>query len=92
MEPLTIVVNCRTDKYDVYCGRPSFLGNPFKIGKDETREQVIEKFRVYFYHRLESDPVFKRKVLELKGKRIACWCKPKPCHLDIVAEYLNGLK
>jgi Domain of unknown function (DUF4326) len=31
----------------VYIGRPSILGNPFKIGKDGTREEVGQKYRVW---------------------------------------------
>lgn len=31
----------------VYIGRPSKWGNPFAIGKDGTREEVVEKYRIY---------------------------------------------
>lgn len=44
------------------------FGNPYRIGPDGTREQVIEKFRVYFHDRIKSDAAFKAKVLSLKGK------------------------
>ena len=86
----TKVVNRRTDKYDVYIGRPTCFGNPFKIGKDGTREEVIEKYREYFYCKLETNPLFKGRVLELKGKTLACWCKPDACHGDVIANYLNN--
>ncbi|PIW12451.1 MAG: hypothetical protein COW35_01440, partial [Candidatus Infernicultor aquiphilus] len=33
--------------YDVYIGRPSKWGNPFTIGKDGTRSEVIEKYRIW---------------------------------------------
>lgn len=54
---MTTVVNIRKKKgkkssfYDVYCGRGSLFGNPFKIGRDGDRKQVIQKFREYFYKR-----------------------------------------
>lgn len=86
----TRVVNVRYEKCDVYCGRPSILGNPFKIGRDGNRDEVIRKFIAYFKHRILTDTAFKAYVDSLDGLRIGCWCKPKPCHLDIVAEYLNG--
>jgi hypothetical protein len=89
---LTVVVNRRTDKFDVYIGRPSLFGNPFKIGRDRDRDQVIKKFKDYFYRRLEVDSTFKRGVLNLKGCRLGCYCKPDACHGDIIAEYLNGVK
>ncbi len=43
-----MVVNIRTDKYDVFIGRPSKWGNPFIIGKDGTREEVLEKYSNIF--------------------------------------------
>ena len=30
-------------------------------------------------------------VVKLKGKTLGCFCKPYPCHGDIIAEYLNLL-
>ena len=77
------------EKYDVYCGRPGPFGNRFIIGKDGTREQVLEKYREYFYARLKIDNDFRNAIHELKGKRLACWCKPEKCHCDIIAEYLD---
>ncbi len=44
---MTTVVNLRKDEYDIYIGRGSPFGNPFKIGKDGTRKQVIDKFQRY---------------------------------------------
>lgn len=64
---MTSVVNIKHNKYDVYIGRGSPFGNPFQIGRDGDRKQVIEKYRVYFIKRL-TDPKFRDKVMELKGK------------------------
>lgn len=33
--------------------------NKFKIGKDGTREEVIEKYRNYIVNRLEKEPELK---------------------------------
>ena len=46
----TVVVNKRLEKCDIYIGRPSLFGNPFKIGKDGTRAEVIEKYEAYARH------------------------------------------
>ena len=27
---------------------------------------------------------------ELKGKRLGCWCKPLPCHGDVLAELADA--
>ena len=73
----------------VYIGRGSPFGNPYVIGKDGTREEVIEKFRVYFMEKLEN-PLYKLVVLQLKGKKLGCFCKPQACHGDVIKEYLDG--
>jgi len=70
---MTTVVNIRKDRYDVYCGRPSIYGNPFEIGKDGNREQVIEKYREYFSNKIKERE-FKKSILSLKDKRIGCFC------------------
>ena len=93
----TTVVNVRkrkgyirmtTDDY-AYIGRPSIFGNPFEIGKDGDRRQVVEKYKVWFYKRLE-DPSFYQEVWKLKGKSLGCWCAPLLCHGNVIAEYLDG--
>lgn len=68
----------------VYIGRPSKWGNPFTIGVDGTRTEVIEAYRVYLYRSgLISD------ISELTGKNLVCWCKPKACHGDILIQLAN---
>jgi len=97
VQKITKVVHCMRDSYDVYIGRGRCpktgnfygFGNPFSIGKDGTRKEVIEKYRIYFYERLKKDNNFWRKVQECKNKTLGCWCKPEDCHGDIIAEYLN---
>ena len=44
---MTKVVNKYKHVYDVYIGRGSKWGNPFVIGKDGTREEVINKYEEY---------------------------------------------
>lgn len=92
---MTKVVNLKKEPYDVYCGRAGrgekgYFGNPFSIGVDGNREEVITKYKEYFYKRIEIDPEFKKKVMELKGKTLGCFCKPLSCHGDIIVEYLKN--
>ena len=93
---MTEVVNIRRKKGRkrppcyVYCGRGSPFGNPYHIGVDGDRNQVIEKYKKYFYNRLKN-PDFKDKVLYLKDKTLGCYCHPLKCHCDIIKEYLNNL-
>ena len=78
------VVHCKKDAHDVYIGRPSKWGNPFEIGKDGTREEVIAKYREYL---LEGDGTHLLDDLpEICGKILGCWCAPQPCHGDVLAE------
>lgn len=90
----TTVVNLRKDRYDVYIGRAGqgqdgYFGNPFKLDPKGNRGETLDRFREYFYTRLKQDPQFKKRVLELRGKVLGCFCKPQPCHGDIIAGYLN---
>ena len=91
----TTVVNLYAEPYDVYIGRKrkggTNLGNPFEIGKDGTRTEVIEKYKSYFYERLGQEPAFKREIEALQGKRLGCFCKPSACHGDVIKEYLDSL-
>ena len=82
------VVHCKRSPYDVYVGRPGKWGNPFTIGRDGTREQVIQKYRDWILtqdHLLNSLP-------ELEGKILGCWCSPKSCHGDVLIELVNIMK
>lgn len=82
------VVHCKRESYDVYIGRPSKWGNPFshKPGKGEcqvdTVEQAIECYRRW----IVTQPSLMADLHELRGKVLGCWCKPGPCHGDILLE------
>lgn len=83
---ITQVVNLKHESYDVYIGRGSIFGNPFMIGYDGTRQEVIEQFREWAPRQ--------KKIMDnihlLKGNRLGCFCKPLPCHGDWYCEVLNG--
>ena len=83
----TRVVHCKKSPYDVYIGRPSDWGNPFVIGKDGDRADVIEKYRRWI---MRQPDLLARAKKELRGQRIACWCKPEACHGDVLAEIADA--
>ena len=94
-EIMTSVVNIRSlphEKYDVYIGRGSPFGNPFRIQQGRTREQAIELYRQMMKKRMLSDDEFADEVCSLKGKRLGCFCKPLACHGDVIVEFLEGRK
>lgn len=97
---MTKVANIKKDEpYDVYIGRPSPFGNPFThinstfgdCKKVATREEAIAKYRTWFLEQLKS-PEFYQKVQALRGKTLGCFCKPLPCHGDVIVEYLETHK
>jgi hypothetical protein len=81
-----LVVHCKKDQYDVYIGRPSIWGNPFKIGRDGKRGECIELYKGWIAKKSELQAKAKK---ELKGKILGCWCKPRACHGDVLAEIAN---
>jgi hypothetical protein len=81
----TRVVHCKRARYDVYIGRPSKWGNPFVIGRDGTREEVLAKYRAWVLRR----PELIAALPELRGKALGCWCAPKLCHGDVLVDLLQ---
>ena len=84
---MTRVVHCKRERYDVYIGRPSVYGNPFQVGMDGTRAEVIERYRRWLMTKPE---LVARAKLELRGKTLGCWCAPKPCHGAVLAEIADA--
>ncbi len=88
------VVHCEREAFDVYCGRGSRrLGlpkskwaNPFRIGRDGTREQVIAKHRRW----LPTQPHLIAALDELRGRTLGCHCAPEACHCDTLVELANA--
>jgi hypothetical protein len=96
----TRVVNLKTVDFDennadhVYIGRAnknygmagSKWANPFIVGDDGTREQVIQAFREWIKHQ----PELMNALEELRGKILFCYCCPKACHGHVLVELLEG--
>lgn len=70
----------------VYIGRPSRWGNPFVVGQDGSRDEVIEKY----YEYLKENPELVEDIKkELAGKDLVCYCSPLPCHGDVLLFIAN---
>lgn len=90
----TTVVNLHRNEYEQYIGRKGkgedgYYGNPFDM-RNFNREECLERYAEWFYHRIKTDYNFKVKILKLHGKVLGCFCKPNDCHGDIIAEYVNA--
>ena len=82
---MTRVVNAHRKPYDVLIARPSKRGNPFRIGRDGNRDQVIKMYEVHVRRR----PDLIAALPELAGKRLGCYCKPLSCHGDVLVKLLR---
>jgi len=73
----------------IYVGRPSPLGNPFAIGRDGTREEVIEKYRAWLG---TTDAALDEliRIRAIPGDiELECWCAPAACHADVIKAALE---
>lgn len=70
----------------VSVARPGFWGNRFIVGRDGDAAECVRQYRDLLTHHRLMD-MAKR---ELRGKNLACWCKPgEPCHADVLLELVN---
>lgn len=78
----TTIVHCLREPFDVYIGRKSpkfpqsIWHNPYHIGEDGSREDVIRKHWEY----LQTQPELLARVEELRGKRLGCYCRLSTQH------------
>jgi hypothetical protein len=90
------VVNLRHESIGdaVYVGRAnprrglaeSAFANPFRVDVDGSREDVIEKYRSWLLGRQD----LLLRLPELRGRRLACWCSPEPCHADVLVGLVDA--
>ena len=80
----------RGAKGSVYVGRPTIYGNPFIVDKHGDRAEVIGMYREWFAARVVEDYHFRAEVLKLRGRDLACYCSPMPCHADVIREWLDA--
>ena len=69
----------------VYVGRPSPWGNPFVIGRDGGRADVIAKYERW----LDGQPTLLARLSELRGRDLVCWCAPLACHANVLVRRAN---
>jgi hypothetical protein len=81
-------------------GETGWLGNPYKTksgGGGYTREQSIALSRADVLHRLDHDPAFGAALAQLKGQRLACYCRharetEPACHGDVLVDVIDALQ
>ena len=77
--------------------RPGKWGNPFVIGPERTQGEAVGAFRIWLTIEGVTAGIPERKqwmidhLGELRGKNLACWCKPgTPCHADVLLGLVNA--
>ena len=88
---IVFVKNPETGSNERFPKQDSVWANPFKIGRDGDREEVLAKYRVYITEKLKNGDL---DIEELRGKTIGCWCVDSQgnkllCHGDILIELLS---
>jgi len=71
----------------VYIGRGSRWGNPFVIGKDGDRAEVIAKYREWAFQMVNTESY--NWLMPLIGKDLVCYCAPLACHGDVLLEMIG---
>jgi len=73
---------------NVYIGRGmySIWGNPFIIGVDGDRDEVIGKYEAWI---VDQPDIIAQAKLHLKGKDLVCFCAPLRCHGDVLLRIAN---
>jgi hypothetical protein len=100
------IVHIRRSEYDIYIGRPSKggkwgFGNPFVIGPDGPREDVINKYKEWLtngtnFSNKDATPERREWILEnlntLKCKSLGCFCNYpfEDCHGRILKELIEN--
>lgn len=93
----TRVVHVKEQPFDVYIGRKngelpeSAWANPYHIGRDGTRDEVVQAYHRYILGR----PDLMTRLGELRGRVLGCWCKTQKnphvlCHGDVLASLADS--
>lgn len=77
------------------------LANPYRIGPDGDRGEVVGLYRRRLQHWLRVSPITTTAMLrEIAGKPLACWCRhdgeertpDNACHGDVLVDLIRELR
>jgi len=79
-----------------YVGRPTALGNPYRLTQGHTRVEALALYREWLDKSIkDQDRIvcgalerMRQQLLKDKTLTLCCWCYPLDCHADIIAEKL----
>jgi hypothetical protein len=74
------------------------LGNPFIMGKDGSRDEVIEKYRRWLWAEIRKGKAVWAELVRLarivnsgQGIVLGCWCFPQKCHAQVISKAIVWL-
>jgi len=71
--------------------RPGRWGNPWRVGADGVPSAAVAVDLYRDWIRRPAQAGLRAQVGELRGKHLACWCRPgEPCHADVLLALANG--
>jgi hypothetical protein len=81
----------------VYVGRPTPLGNPFRLEREDQREEVVARYAAWLEEELHRGNREVARALEELYRRLKrqgaltllCFCAPRRCHGEVIAEHLR---
>ena len=99
------VVNVRRERPAgmVYVGRAcagfagSVLGNPYKLQTGDTRGATLTNYRQWLREQYKAGGAVRQELERLADMAeggdmvLGCWCKPAPCHADVIVEAVEGI-
>lgn len=90
------VANKRAGAIGEYVGRPSPLGNPFRMRNESERARVIAKYDAWLRSKIAKgdkrvcDELNRLYKIARDGELVlVCWCAPKACHADVIKRVLE---
>lgn len=86
---IVFIKNEKTGNKERFPKISSNFANPYKIGKDGTRNEIIKKYRIYIENILENNYSLQNELLNMRGKKLGCWCYPELCHGNVLLELIE---
>jgi hypothetical protein len=73
----------------VYIGRPSIWGNPYVIGRDGTRDEVVSLYAKWLKKALAKQEMLDEFLELASSPGLVCFCLPKRCHGNALIEEMK---
>jgi len=89
-KPKTRLVNVNMEPCEIFIGRPSKWGNPFREDVHGTKAECVEQYRIWLMK--PEQKWILDDILELDGKVLGCYCYPKKCHGNELINFIEAAK